>query len=283
MQWCYQLVSVVVAWRSAATTATSFAAMFSASTQMTARRRTHFCLRGATLPHGFDCNAIINDCEDEEVPAVRLFFRFSPLIGGPSFLPLHVEVIVVLGVGNFGNDDHHPYDSASKKRNDAVYFAMNGDDLSSSVAEFLSTTTDAQGRRRTIRIEEMHRFDYIPMNPTDPTTLVRLLTLQGVPGQIRHRRIVVKDRYSSCSLSVESHDIIGTTTTTGGKKRDKGVEILLPVGCVSGYVDVISTAMKYVDEYHEQLYAELRIVGGKNCLSFALDLLSYVKSAHLYR
>jgi hypothetical protein len=112
-----------------------------------------------------------------------------------------------------------------------------------------------------------------------------------VPGQIRHRRIKVKDRHSSCSLlgsvgdativSVhddddERYDIKGGTTTTRDKQRDKGVAILIPVGCVSGYVNVISTAMKYIDEYHEQLYAELCIVGGKNCLSFALDLLSYI-------
>jgi hypothetical protein len=101
----------------------------------------------------------------------------------------------------------------------------------------------------------------------------------------------------------ESHDIT-TTTTHGRKKRDRGVTMLMPVGCVPRYVihdsiccpdddngkitttsrrDVISTAMKYVDEYHEQLYGELRIVGGKNCLSFALDLVSHVKSAHFQR
>jgi hypothetical protein len=299
---------LLVAWHSTETTTTAtlcFTAMFAASAQiMMDRRQTQYCLRRwASLPHGSNSAAIVDDYEDEEqLPAARLFFRFSPLIGGPSFLPLHVEVIVVLDEnGNFGSYDgrHCAYDIALSKRrlwsNAIHYFAMVDDDLSSSssIAEFLSTTTEyyAQGRRRTVRIKEIHRFDYLPINPTHPSTLVRLVTFQSVPGQICHRRIKVKDRRSSCSLlcsvgdativSVhdddERYDIKGGTTTTRDKQRDKGVAILIPVGCVSGYVNVISTAMKYIDEYHEQLYAELRIVGGKNCLSFALDLLSYIK------
>ena len=268
------------------------------------RRRTsqYDCLRrGASLPHGSNSAAIVNDYVKEEgvLPDARLFFRFSPLIGGPSFLPLHVEVIVVVldeYGNNFGSSHdgrHCINDLASSKRrlwSNAIHFAMVDDDSSSSsIEEFISTTTDYYA-------QEIHRFDYLPINPTHPSTLVRLVTFQSVPGMIRHRRIKVKDRLSSCSLlgsvgdatmvSVndddERYDIKGTTTTHKGKKRDKGVAILIPVGYVSGNVNVISTAMKYINEYHEQLYAELRIVGGKNCLSFALDLLSYIKkSAHL--
>ena len=155
---------LVVAWHSTETTtaaaSSSFIAMFAASAQiMMARRRTsqYDCLRRwASLPHdGSNSVAIVvNDCVNEEgvLPDARLFFRFSPLIGGPSFLPLHVEVIVVVldeYGNNFGSSHdgrHCINDLASSKRrlwSNAIHFAMVDDDSSSSsIEEYISTTTD---------------------------------------------------------------------------------------------------------------------------------------------
>jgi hypothetical protein len=62
----------------------------------------------------------------------RLGIETSPLIGGPSWLPLHVKVVL---------------------RNKQMY----------------------------------HQWDLIPIDATNSTTLQKLVTLQAVPAQIRHR------------------------------------------------------------------------------------------------
>ena len=40
--------------------------------------------------------------------------------------------------------------------------------------------------------------------------------------------------------------------------------------------DIISTAINYKNEYKDSLFRELRLIGGKNCLQFALDLLAHI-------
>ena len=57
----------------------------------------------------------------------KIHLECCPLMGGPPFLPLHVQVVV----------------------------------------------------------EEYHKFDFIPRDATKPETLLKLLTLQQVPGELR--------------------------------------------------------------------------------------------------
>ncbi|CAB9501930.1 expressed unknown protein [Seminavis robusta] len=59
-----------------------------------------------------------------------------PLIGGPSWLPLHVQVAIVLPV---------------EERQE----------------------------------ESKYKFDFVPQQATEPATLLRLLTLKAVPGELR--------------------------------------------------------------------------------------------------
>ena len=70
-----------------------------------------------------------------------------PLIGGPPFLPLHVQVVVLGG----GEED------------------TGLDDISDN----------------TILRQTKHRFDFIPREATEPQTLAKLLTLQEVKGELR--------------------------------------------------------------------------------------------------
>lgn len=81
----------------------------------------------------------VNALEPRFIPQ----FTFQPLIGGPSWLKLHVQVNLV--------DSYDSNDSNNDNNNTQI----------------------------------RHKFDFVPLDAADPKTLLRLLTLQSVPGQIR--------------------------------------------------------------------------------------------------
>lgn len=166
----------------------------------------------------------------------HVYLRLSPLVGGPTFLPLHVEVMIITHM-------------LQTQKMDTIYIRS---DTSFSSMPFYEDSLI------------FHRFDFLPENPTDPSTLARLFTLQSVPGTVRHRRIPQLDG---------SDDEITTNTDRNG------MTILIPVGSEMRMEDdIVSTATNFKDEYSDSLFKEIRLLGGKNCLSFALDLLSYVES-----
>ncbi|CAM9952780.1 unnamed protein product, partial [Phaeothamnion confervicola] len=77
------------------------------------------------------------------------------LIGFPRFFPrLHVAVVCLFPLN---------------ERDDGKTLALPGKRLPSS----------------SICVQ----FDFIPLDPTSPSTIERVLTLQGVPGEIRERRL----------------------------------------------------------------------------------------------
>lgn len=182
--------------------------------------------------------------------AAHLFLRFSPLIGGPAILPLHVEVIVAV-------DEKH---QIQQKIMDSVCFRRNNN---------LSSTPFLQQEHL-----QLHRFDFLPKDPTNPSTLARLITLQGVPGRLRYRI------YERNNGDTNKQNNVEATTNQDGK----GIAILVPIGslCIDDEKDsysantVVSTAIEFRDKYRDTVYRELKILGGKNCLSYALDLLSHV-------
>ena len=188
--------------------------------------------------------------ENEDTHA---FLRFSPLIGGPPFLPLHVEVIFAVEDANCSEK--------IKSKMDTIYV----------------TKTNNLSSTPILRRLLLHRFDFLPENPTDPSTLARLSTLQGVPGRVRHR--ICDQRYS------EELNNIQITDSNDRQQDGRGISILVPIGSLSCADDenatsnnvVISTAIDFKDEYSKTI-KELRILWGKNCLSFALDLLSHMES-----
>eukprot|EP00565_Helicotheca_tamesis_P001043 CAMPEP_0185738894 /NCGR_PEP_ID=MMETSP1171-20130828/34123_1 /TAXON_ID=374046 /ORGANISM="Helicotheca tamensis, Strain CCMP826" /LENGTH=241 /DNA_ID=CAMNT_0028410279 /DNA_START=19 /DNA_END=744 /DNA_ORIENTATION=- len=75
----------------------------------------------------------------------NVFVRFSPLIGGPSFLPLHCEVLLLA-----------PPPPANEEEENTIL---------------------------------IHRFDFLPKEPTRAETLSSLLSLQSVPGMVRQRTL----------------------------------------------------------------------------------------------
>lgn len=84
----------------------------------------------------------------------QIYARFSPLIGGPPILPLHVELLLLMM-------DHEPSESSENDMDDTPMI--------------------------------LHRIDYIPQNPTDSNTIMKLLTLKYVPGTVRHRIYLSND------------------------------------------------------------------------------------------
>jgi hypothetical protein len=165
-----------------------------------------------------------------------VYLRFSPLVGGPTFLPLHVEVIIVTRI-------------LQAQKMDTVY--IRSDTSFSSIPFYADSLI-------------FHRFDFLPEKPTDPTTLARLFSLQCVPGTVRQRRIPQLD---------------GSDDERIPNTDRNGMTILIPVGsgmCMEN--DLVSTATKFKDLYSDILFKEIRLLGGKNCFSFALDLLSYMES-----
>lgn len=136
----------------------------------------------------------------------KIFLRWSPLIGGPSFLPLHVEVIL-----------------------------------------FHQATTPSIS---TIP-SHLHRLDFLPQTPTDPQTLFKLLTLQSVSSQIRHRMYQVENQtsadYTATQSSTNPRETFGTvdsnTTTTIPNQEPSSPSSLLSTSSPSIYY---STSKRYV-------------------------------------
>ena len=178
--------------------------------------------------------------DDVRESTVQVFLRCSPLIGGPSVLPLHVEVILAEGVDTGRGIDDRIY---IRKTNDLTYL-MNS-------------------------YPQLHRFDFLPENPRDPSTVVSLATFQSVPGKLRHRYY-------------NAQNIMSTDTSADGR----GVTIVLPIGCIAcqdkegGTNSIISTALQFTNERIDDVYDNLCIFLGKNCLSFALDLLANLDHVH---
>ena len=172
--------------------------------------------------------------------SVQVFLRFSPLIGGPP-IPLHVEVILA----EDGADTESKGTIDIRKTNNLESTALSS-------------------------YPKLHRLDFLPQNPTDPSTVVRLASLQSVPGRLRHR-------YYAQNI----------TASSDRNQDGRGITVLLPVGSIPYEKDneedrsaIISTALEFTKERTDNIYDDLRILLGKNCLSFAIDLLSELNKVH---
>lgn len=90
-----------------------------------------------------------------ERAAFDVYARFSPLIGGPPLLPIHVEIMLL---------QHDTTDI------DGVHAEENvNDDINSM---------------------KLHRMDFVPDDATNPETIGKLIGLQNVKGIVRHRTFV---------------------------------------------------------------------------------------------
>lgn len=187
-----------------------------------------------------DCWALVapNAAAQNQNPArekekVAVFLRLSPLVGGPQHLPLHAETVLAVGADS-------PLRSAVVLERDGLEFSRMIEESS-----------------------QLHRFDFLPLRPTDSVTLVKLTTLQKVPASVRHRRYLG----GFGGLEQPLHD------------ARKGLSIIVPLGFLTKSADsVVANAGRYTEQYRNDVI-ELRVLFGKNCYSFVLDFLFHLNQS----
>jgi hypothetical protein len=184
----------------------------------------------------------------------RVFARFSPLIGGPSFLPIHAEIMLL-----------------DLKHDSGIFYPDGGKG---------SVDEDAY---------ILHRIDFIPLKPTDPSTLSSLLSFQNVEGSVRHRKVRVRGEYEDKKdipssmqtlneglkqVSQQQVDALLSSSVSAKK-----CSIVVPLGLVrakdtNDSSDSRIRTPKCIDEMIKQKSGmELNLLRN-NCYSFAFDVLS---------
>jgi len=107
----------------------------------------------------------------EEIVGHAVYLRFSPLIGGPRWLPLHVAVLV----------DTRDEASDGGERDEAEAERGGG--------RAAAERRGAGGGGDDDDDDALLCWDFLPAAPTEPATLARLATLRAVPGVVRERRL----------------------------------------------------------------------------------------------
>ena len=196
-----------------------------------------------------DTSSITNNISSGS--SFKVFARFSPLIGGPSFLPIHVEIML--------------WDDSSDTNN-------------------AKPTDTATAQQRTSCYDVLHRIDFIPRDATDPRTLVKLLSFQNVDGLVRHRKLVedsIENSIVSCSIEQEDIYIVSTQRIQALLASNISAEnssVVLPLGSFAVQDkhligdDILGTPRCIVDIVDRQRGTDLNLLS-YNCLSFAWDVL----------
>lgn len=120
-------------------------------------------------------------CNFDTEQSTQIFLKFSPLVGVPSIIPIHVEVMILNSIN---------------KRSTMNDMNTNGSD----------------GIWPSFRC--LHRIDFLPAEPTKESTILKLITLQSVPGLIRHRILISSDH--------DDGDANSFKISTGNNKKDEG-------------------------------------------------------------
>jgi len=175
----------------------------------------------------------------------QVFARFSPLIGGPTLLPVHAEVIIF-------ETDIYSGDYSITYENDGFSVA--------------------------------HRIDFIPKDPEELGTILKLVTMQNVPGIVRHRKfacgsLFIKSDRDSSDINIVPHTRIKSLLATDLSM--KKFSIVLPLGEMvihedQRMTDIVRSPRCIVELVDKKDGMELNLLRN-NCYSFALDVVSCLK------
>lgn len=149
--------------------------------------------------------------------APRLFLQTSPLIGGPTWLPLHVKVVL--------EDDGM-----------------------------------------------IQRWDFVPLNATDASTLQRLVTLQSVPAQVRHQsstRQLKNDRTVQTHDILDGFDIVLEEPDSGAGSRTEGD--VATAAMVAKRRKATELLIQRAHSFRASYREEMHLIRN-NCWTFALQL-----------
>ena len=193
-------------------------------------------MRAAALATALLC-AVVSSCAGLASSPLNIYLRFSPLIGGPRFLPAHVEVMLA---------------------------------------------NESTG--------SLHRYDFVPANPTDPQTLATLLTLRSVPGVLRCRVVdgssstrqpVTIDEGDEDALSSpgELRTILAKTREGGGGggniiKGKNGISFRLASIVSADSSGLISKADAFTQQYQMER-GEMNLLTN-SCYVYAYNLLQFI-------
>ena len=178
---------------------------------------------------------------------VQVFARFSPLVGGPSLLPIHAEIMIL-------------------------------DSDNSSEISGIANNVDGG-------CSVVHRIDFVPKDPEDPNTILKLLTMQNVPGTVRHRKFASGSSFQNRAFLnsdeinfVPKKRIERLLTTNSSMEK---VSIVFPLGEIilnedQRLVDSVRSPRCIVEFVDKKNGMELNLLRN-NCYSFALDILSCLK------
>ena len=134
----------------------------------------------------------------------------------------------------------------------------------------------------------LHRIDFIPLKPTEPSTILRLLSFQNVEGLVRHRKLGVRvgsEENTYLSIQEEAFSPVSTHRIKALLSSNVSMEkccIILPLGSVrvkdvDSTTDKIRTPKCIVDLVDRNNGMELNLIQN-NCYSFAFDVLSSLES-----
>ena len=192
-------------------------------------------MRAAALATALLC-AVVSSCAGLASSPLNIYLRFSPLIGGPRFLPAHVEVMLA---------------------------------------------NESTG--------SLHRYDFVPANPTDPKTLATLLTLRSVPGVLRcrvvdgpssTRQTVTADEDDEDALSSpgELRTILAKTREVDGGgniiKGKNGISFRLAFIVSADSSGLISKADAFTQQYQMER-GEMNLLTN-SCYVYAYNLLQFI-------
>ena len=170
---------------------------------------------------------------------VKAYARFSPLIGGPTFLPIHVEVMIL----ETTTDDMH----------------MNS----------------GNGSAKTL----LRRIDFIPKDAEKIETILKLVTFQNVPAIIRDRTLTFgyEDKDSDESLNILNPinvDFARIEALLQNSISNEKTNFIVPLDIDGiGNIDYMKSLSLCVKSKEG---SELNLLNN-NCYSFAYDILQTLK------
>lgn len=166
----------------------------------------------------------------------RFTLETSPLIGGPSWLPLHVKVVL-------------------------------------------------QSKRL------YHQWDLVPIDATDTATLQKLVTLQPVPAQIRHRIYRTSSPQNNVDPTSSQHELVCTNIYNGDTLLEASDNVYSEYAVINDTVVPIEQtrslniadkdqlqilhAHRFCQSFMVRTNMELHLIWN-NCWTFAIQLVFYL-------
>ena len=186
---------------------------------------------------------------NQQATRYQVSIAFSPLVGGPAFLPLHISILLL---------QQQPQDGRQSKKD--------------SLPLSLKNTEDEL---------DQHRFDFLPVHARDPQVLQKLVSLQYVPGYVRcttimeqqdQTMIAFTDTPTSSSKNQTESLQVPTSTSKENDASTSRPSVIVKIGTTHASIEDVH---RFCSAYQFSK-GDLHLITN-NCASFALELLRYIE------